>query len=128
MDLSLPQIFLLGGLREKGRIPVTRWAEQMGASPSATTGLLDTLEASGYVLRVHDEADRRQVLVSLTPKGRRLAEKVRATFQSHWSQFCTGIPPRELETAAGTLDLILQRMEAAAPDCDAREEMVARAR
>ncbi len=110
LGLSLPQMFLVGGLREMGEIPVNRWVEMMGASPSATTGLLDGLESGGYIQRAHDAKDRRQVLISLTPKGRALADRVRAEYQLRWKGYCSGISGAELEAAARTLGRILERM------------------
>jgi DNA-binding MarR family transcriptional regulator len=111
LDLSLPQIFLVVGLREKGRIPVTRWAETMGASPSATTGLLDGLEAEGYLLRTHDPLDRRQVLISLSPKGARLAARLEARFRTRWRQVCEGVPAGRLADAEAVLERLADRLE-----------------
>lgn len=39
------------------------------------TGLLDNLARAGHVRRAQDPADRRRVLVALTEKGRRLANR-----------------------------------------------------
>lgn len=110
LGLSLPQLFLLRGVRELGPFPATRWADLIGSSPSALTGLLDGLEDGGYVQRTHDEADRRQVLISLTPKGRTLADRLKAEFQARWRTYCSGIPPPRLDAAADVLGLILARM------------------
>lgn len=41
------------------------------------TGLIDSLAAAGLVLRTPDTRDRRRVLVSITGKGRRLADRFR---------------------------------------------------
>src|SRR5918994_1283926 len=40
------------------------------------TGIADRLEAEGFVRREQDKADRRIVRVVLTPKGRRLVDRV----------------------------------------------------
>jgi DNA-binding MarR family transcriptional regulator len=45
------------------------------------TGLLDGLEKEGYVERLHNETDRRMVLVQLTKEGEKLIEKV---FPTHF--------------------------------------------
>jgi DNA-binding MarR family transcriptional regulator len=44
--------------------------------PRVATSLVDALEAEGYVGRRHDDKDRRSVLVSLTPAGRRLLDRL----------------------------------------------------
>jgi DNA-binding MarR family transcriptional regulator len=48
-----------------------RLAAQAGLSTGAVTTVLDRLERAGYARRVHDPADRRRVLVELTPAARR---------------------------------------------------------
>jgi DNA-binding MarR family transcriptional regulator len=48
----------------------TELATALLLSPAAMTGRLDALERAGYVRRLHDTADRRRVLVELTPEGR----------------------------------------------------------
>jgi DNA-binding MarR family transcriptional regulator len=49
-----------------GSITPTMAAEAMGLSPSTITSVLDRLEQSGYVRRVRDTENRRQVLVEPT--------------------------------------------------------------
>ncbi|MFS1300345.1 MarR family transcriptional regulator [Streptosporangium longisporum] len=45
-------------------------AEWLDTHPATLTNRLDRLEKAGYVDRVHDPADRRRLLVGLTPAGR----------------------------------------------------------
>ena len=49
-------------------------------SSGGMTQILDRLEGAGLVERSNDPADRRKVLVGLTPKGLRMAEKANATY------------------------------------------------
>jgi DNA-binding MarR family transcriptional regulator len=44
-------------------------AQGTGLSSAATTALIDRLEGKGYVRRVADPADRRRVLVEMSPSG-----------------------------------------------------------
>lgn len=110
LGLTLPQLFLIKGLSEMGLVPVTRWAEMIGSSPSAATALLDGLETSGLLQRSHDVVDRRQVLVSLTPKGRKMADRLRASSRARWRELCAGIPRSDLESAGATLGIIADRL------------------
>lgn len=48
--------------------------------PSTLTGVLDRLERRGLLTRAANPADRRSVLVSLTPAGRESAARVAAAF------------------------------------------------
>jgi DNA-binding MarR family transcriptional regulator len=51
-------------------------ATQLQIRPHSAVGLVDRLEAQGLVGRRTDRADRRQVFVSLKPKGHKLLEKL----------------------------------------------------
>lgn len=53
-------------------------ARRMWVNPATITGIVDTLERDGLVQRHRDAADRRQVRLSLTPRGRSLAVGVSA--------------------------------------------------
>jgi DNA-binding MarR family transcriptional regulator len=115
LDLTFPEVMLLGGLRESGPIPLSQCAEARGIPASTVTGILDGLETRGYVRRTHGTEDRRQVIISLTPKGQRLSEQLKARFVGRWSALCEGIPARELDQAAQTMDRMLARQAAAPP-------------
>jgi len=107
VGLSLPQLFLIGGLKETGPIPVSRWVELVGSSPSAATGLLDGLEAAGVLARSHDPSDRRQVLISLTPQGQRLSFRLYTEMRRSFTAYCDGVPGDDLRSSAATLERIV---------------------
>ena len=51
--------------------------DRLLVSGPTVTGLLDGLEAGGYLSRERDPGDRRRLLVSLTAAGRELADRFR---------------------------------------------------
>lgn len=51
-------------------------AEECGVSKATLSGVLATLEGRGLLTRTKSEADRRLVLVSLTPSGTRLIKRL----------------------------------------------------
>lgn len=81
--LSIPQYTLLGFLAAESGVPMGNLAKQMGHATSATTGLVDRLEAAGLVRRGAVKGDRRQKLVEITPKGRDLVGKMQAELRHH---------------------------------------------
>ena len=50
-------------------------AKRLGMSAAALTNRLDTLERRGFVERSHDRDDRRKVVATLTPAGRKVWEQ-----------------------------------------------------
>ena len=62
-----------GGVRSK------ELAEHLRIAPRSATEVVDALEEKGLVTRSPDPGDRRATLVSLTDRGRALAEEVRRT-------------------------------------------------
>jgi MarR family transcriptional regulator, organic hydroperoxide resistance regulator len=115
LGLSAPQVLMLRGLAQFGEMPATRWAEIIGGSPSTASGLLDGLESAGLVHRARATEDRRQVLVTLTPRGRQAIAKSARSRRRHWKAVCRGIPKTELASAAATLDRIAERLATASP-------------
>jgi DNA-binding MarR family transcriptional regulator len=70
-DLTLAQSRIAQRLNREG-IRVTDLAEQAGVTKQTAGGLVDELEAGGYVTRRPDPADARARLVVLTDRGERL--------------------------------------------------------
>src|SRR4051794_19440613 len=68
-DVSFSQYCLLGFLREKNLLSMSKIAQRMGHTTAAATGLVDRLEKLGHVKRTHGQDDRRKILVQLTPAG-----------------------------------------------------------
>lgn len=75
-NVSFPQYFLLGFLALKGELTMTEIAKKMGHTTAAATGLVDRLEKLGHVQRGHAAADRRKILVKITPSGEKIVSEV----------------------------------------------------
>ena len=69
-EMSPTQGLALTTLRDLGPQRVTDLAGIEGVRQPTCTGLVNTMEARGWVRRAIDEADRRAVLVELTAEGR----------------------------------------------------------
>jgi DNA-binding MarR family transcriptional regulator len=75
-----PQQYLLllaiRGLPDHEKATISALADRLSLRHHSTVELLDRMEARGYVKRIRGREDRRQVLVSLQPRGEKLLEKV----------------------------------------------------
>jgi DNA-binding MarR family transcriptional regulator len=66
-------------LDQEGPMTAGRLAARARLSPGATTTLLDRLEEKGYARRTRDTADRRRVLVEITPELRARGQELYGT-------------------------------------------------
>jgi DNA-binding MarR family transcriptional regulator len=75
-----PQQYLLllaiRGLPEGQDATIRTLADRLSLRHHSTVELVDRMETHGYVKRTRSREDRRQVLVSLQPRGERLLEQV----------------------------------------------------
>ena len=70
---------------------------------SGTTKRLDRLEAAGHITREPDPSDRRGVLITLTPRGRRLVDKASVTHMANEERILSGLTAAERRQLAGLL-------------------------
>ena len=75
LGITYPQYLVLNLLWEKDHQPVGELATQLRLEASTVTPLLKRLEAGGYLSRVRNPQDERQVMIGLTDKGRGLRNR-----------------------------------------------------
>jgi len=93
--LSIPQFTLLGFLGLESGVPMGVLAKRMGHATSATTGLVDRLEAVGLVRRQAQKGDRRQKLVEITAKGKELMARLQGELRHHLGAILTQLDEKD---------------------------------
>ena len=78
-DLRVSQIKALFAFKDESCLSMKELADNVDVKLSNMTMMVDSLIRDGIAERDRDEADRRKVMVRLTPLG----EKIRAQFRSH---------------------------------------------
>ena len=58
---------VVAALHALGPVKMRRLSQAVGVTPRTITGLVDALEADGWVVRQADPGDRRATIVALTP-------------------------------------------------------------
>ena len=76
LGLTPAEINALANLPSAGGLTVSELAGATGSKPSTATSVLDRLEGRALVRRDPRPGDRRTVLVTLTPAGRKAAKRV----------------------------------------------------
>jgi DNA-binding MarR family transcriptional regulator len=74
--LTLPQWRVLAIVNRHGAQNLTAIARWMGVHPSTATRACDVLVRSGLLRRREDPADRRRLVLTLTPKGQRFVDSM----------------------------------------------------
>ena len=90
-----------------GPHPVTpsRLAEALALETQTVTGLVDRMERRGWVERVRDLADRREIRLQLTDAGQSVLVEASAATDPALAQLFAGLTPAEL----GLLSRLLGR-------------------
>jgi DNA-binding MarR family transcriptional regulator len=85
-------------------------AEAIGVTPRNVTGLVDALEADGFVERRAHPSDRRATLVALTDKGTATMGGLREEYDQGAARLFDGVAPSDLEGFVATADHLLARI------------------
>jgi len=72
MGVTYPQYLVMNVLWEQGRQSIGGIGETLALETSTLTPLLKRLEVEGFVERVRNPQDERQVMISITEKGKQL--------------------------------------------------------
>lgn len=111
-ELTLPQYRVLVFLAGRGR-PATHVAALLGVTPSTVTSVVDGLVARNMVQRSSDPADRRRVVLSLTPTGLDAVAIGDRVVGAALDRLLARLAPGDAETALVGLELLNTAMEAA---------------
>jgi DNA-binding MarR family transcriptional regulator len=79
--------------------------------PSTITGMLNKLEANGYVYRIPDETDKRSIRVYLTSEGRQLAAQGQIFLHQLTEQMFAGFTEEELKAYIRLSDKIKRNLQ-----------------
>lgn len=79
-------------------ISVTALADRERVRPATMSRMVSSLEADGYVRRLNDKSDGRGVLVSVTPRGRRIFARAQHQRLQQLADALCELPPDQLET------------------------------
>jgi DNA-binding MarR family transcriptional regulator len=88
-------------------------SQVLKCTPRNVTGLVDALEAAGFVERTAHPGDRRAVLVRLSERGRSLIADWSVDRKRGTAQLLGAIPVDELAVFSAVLDRILGHLRAA---------------
>ncbi len=110
--VSLSRCVTLETLLREGRLPVRDLASRLGLDASTVTRSIDGLVREGLVRRVRDERrDRRRVFVTLTARGRTLAQKLERCADAYSDRILERIPRERREDVLFALGVLVKAVD-----------------
>jgi DNA-binding MarR family transcriptional regulator len=94
--VTVPQFRTLVVLQAHGPSRLSTLAERLRVQPSTALRSVDRLIANDLVTRTENARDRREVVIELTKRGRRLVETVTATRRAAIAEIAAAVPPGQL--------------------------------
>ncbi len=111
LGVNLTQAMLVAYVAEFGATSQTRLADRLGIGRAAIGSVVDRLEARDLVERRPDPDDRRVWLVSITPAGRELADRVADVDEVLRAELRRGIGREERQALAWVMTRLQQNLQ-----------------
>jgi DNA-binding MarR family transcriptional regulator len=122
--LTVPQFFVLRAIRRREQhLTMSKLADETMQRCATITGIVGRLVRMGLVKRKRDKQDRRRVLVELTPRGRKLVDRVRRHRAHRLRETLSRLEPRDARELLRLLKMYLEAL----PRLEADESTGARA-
>src|SRR5262249_35879899 len=103
---------LIWRLQRQGPMTQRELSQALQCTPRNVTGLVDALQADGYVLREPHPTDRRATLVRLTERGLEAAAEWRRGYRDLANLLFADLGATEFARFAAVLDDLLDRIRA----------------
>jgi len=113
--LSTARAEVLFVLHQRGPMVQRELSQALRCTPRYVTGLIDALEAQGWVARSPHPTDRRATLVTLTERGTAAAARMHTERQEGAGALFGDVPADDLKTFVAVIDQVLDRLGRPAP-------------
>lgn len=97
-DLTPPQFAALAKLYEDGETSQNQLGQRIAMDAATIKGVIDRLKGRGLVSLTADPADRRRIMVGLTPEGRQTIENLIPMARAITADTLAPLNRREVET------------------------------
>jgi DNA-binding MarR family transcriptional regulator len=104
---------VVAALQASGPVLMRALSQAVGVTPRTITGLIDALEADGWVQRRAHPTDRRATMVALTPAAEVAFARLLESYRGLARDLVDGIPAADQQVVVGVVDHIAARMDGA---------------
>jgi DNA-binding MarR family transcriptional regulator len=117
---------VLWALHDSGPVLMRALSQALGVSPRTVTGLIDALEADGWVTRSPHPTDRRATLIALTPVANAAIVRLTEYYRGFARILLGDVPESDLTRAFGVIETVEARMDSVVAEALAEFEAAAR--
>lgn len=110
LGISAAGGLVLGLLRDGGSMAPSELGERLIVTRATVTGVVDSLERGGFVRRSPNPADRRSVLVEITPRGLAAVQELRTIVHRQERDWMAVLSDVELRGYIGILHRIQDQL------------------
>ena len=98
-NMNPTRLGILLALADQDGVIMSRLGQRLFLEKSTMTGVIDKMEADGLVERKSDHADRRALRIYLTPKARRLNERILQIIDGVYQDLRGDLTDQDLEAS-----------------------------
>jgi DNA-binding MarR family transcriptional regulator len=109
-QMSPRQFHLLGLLHDRGAMSQRELGTVLGVDPSILVGLLNPLEADGYLSRERDPADRRRHVVTITQAGEQQLDRAAQAQRDAEDELFAGLTAAQREQLRALLRVLREQL------------------
>lgn len=95
LDITPPQFGVLSVIAMQPGLDQSAIAEEIGVDRATLASVVARLEINGFVRRTIGKTDRRQKLLTLTPRGRAILARMQEPVQRAQERILDPLPPKE---------------------------------
>jgi DNA-binding MarR family transcriptional regulator len=113
--LTGPDWTLVGLLTKNNAMQPTEIAERLGVKPPVVTAALKRLLTKNIIKKDLQIKDNRKITVTLTAKGKKMAEQVEKNVQDDFKSFMKGVKQSDIDAYFSVLEKISNKLNERAP-------------
>jgi DNA-binding MarR family transcriptional regulator len=106
--LTMRQYQALIILNANDHLTLSELCDKLNLAASTGTELVNRMIAIGFLQKVTESKDRRQVVIKVTDKGRKLLDRRHRALSDIFTRFMTPFSDKDREDFVGAFDLIWQ--------------------